>query len=242
MNEFTPHFAPVVVLLFLGSAFLMAVSFLALAYAAVRRSRPAALLGAGLAFLVAGGYAFLLFGASLVSAEKIVPRGGWKYFCEMDCHIAYSVADVRTAAVLGPEMQQTTAQGQFVIVRLKTWFDENTISPHRGNGPLNTGERLVILLDDTGRIYSPSARAQAALSHIEGEPAPLDQALRPGESFTTSLIFEVPETAHGLRLLVADSPRDWLARLIVGHEASLLHKKIYLGLDPAVASSRPPTG
>jgi Domain of unknown function (DUF4352) len=236
MNEFTPHFAPFVVLLFLGSAFLFGVSLLLLAYAAIRRSRPLGVIGAGLAALVAGGYAFLLFGASLISQEKIVPRGGWKYFCEIDCHIAFSIADVRTSAVLGPESQQTQARGQFVVVSLKTWFDEHTISPHRGNSPLQTGDRFVVLKDDLGRIYAPSTVAQSVLSPTEGAFASLDRPLRPGESFTTTLVFDVPQDARSLRLLVADPKDDWLGRMVIGHETSFLHKKIYLGLQPSVHS------
>ena len=233
MNEFTPHFAPVMVLLFLGSSFLLGISFLTLVYAAIRRSKQGAIVGAALAALVAGGYSFLLFGSSLVSHEKILPRGAWKYFCEVDCHIAYSVADVQTAAAFGPETQQTSAQGQFVIVGLKTWFDEHTISPHRGDGPLQTGDRLVLLHDDHGDVYLPSLRAQAAFDRMEGTSASLDRPLRPGESFTTSLVFDVPPNARGFRLLVADRPEDWLAYVIIGHEGSFLHKKIYLALDPA---------
>jgi hypothetical protein len=231
VNEFTPRFAPLMVLLFLGSAFLLGVSLLTLVYAAVRRSRQGAIVGAALAALVGGGYSFLLFGSSLVSQEKILPRGAWKYFCEVDCHIAYSITDVQTASVLGSETQQSMARGQFVIVRLKAWFDEHTISPRRGDSPLQTGDRLVILLDDRGHVYPPSAGPQAAFSRMEGTSESLDRPLRPGESFTTSLVFDVPENARGLRLLVADRPDDWLARVIVGHEASFLHKKIYLALD-----------
>ena len=238
MNEFTPHYASIVVLFFLGSAFLLGVSLLILAYSAVRRAKTLAIFGAGLAALVAGGYAFLLFGASLLSHEKIVPQGAWKYFCELDCHIAYSVAEVQTAATLGPETEPTSAQGQFVIVHLKTWFDEHTISRHRGNSPLGTGDRLVTLLDDTGRVYFPSLRAQTALGSNSGHATSLNQPLRPGESFTATLVFEVPQNTSNLRLLVADPEDDWLGRMIVGHESSPLHKKIYLAAPLPANSAR----
>ena len=38
MSASTPHFAPIVVLLFLGSAFLVVLSFIMVFYGAVRRS------------------------------------------------------------------------------------------------------------------------------------------------------------------------------------------------------------
>jgi len=91
---------------------------------------------------------------------------GWKYFCEIDCHIAYSVIGAQTAEVLGPEMQQIAARGKFIIVRMKTWFDERTISAHRGNGPLTPNPRKVVLVDDTGRRFERSAEGQAAFEGL----------------------------------------------------------------------------
>jgi hypothetical protein len=40
MSEFTPHLAPIVVLLFLGTALLLGVSFLVLFYGAAPRGAP----------------------------------------------------------------------------------------------------------------------------------------------------------------------------------------------------------
>ena len=237
MSEFMPHLAPIVVLMFLGTLALIALSVLVLFYGAVRRSGFFARLGAGAVLTVAAGYLLLLCGVSFASSEKILPPGGWKYFCEIDCHIAYSVAGVETAAALGPEMQQTHANGKFVIVRVKTWFDEHTISAHRGNGPLTPNRRKVWLVDDTERRFAPSPEGEVAFSRIDGASTPLTQALRPGESYTTDLVFDVPKDAHGLRLLITEDDPE--TRLVIGHENSLLHKKIFLGIDAAPALGKP---
>jgi hypothetical protein len=229
MSVFMPHFAPVVVLLFLGTLLLMGISFLVLFYGAVRPSALFAKLGAGAAITVAAGYLLLLSGVSFASSEKTLPPGGWKYFCEIDCHLAYSLAGAQTAAALGPEMQQVAARGRFVIVRVKTWFDERTISPHRGSGPLTPNRRKVLLVDDTGRSYAPSPEGKAAFSRMAGTSTPLTQPLRPGESYTTDLVFDVPSDARGLRLLITED--DPKTRFVIGHENSLLHKKIYFGLE-----------
>jgi len=231
MSESTPHFAPIVVLMFLGTLALIALSVLVLFYGAVRRSGFFARLGAGAVFAVAAGYLLLLCGVSFASSDKVLPPGGWKYFCEIDCHIAYSVAGVKTAAALGPEMQQTQANGKFVIVRVKTWFDERTISAHRSNGPLTPNRRKVWLVDDTDQSFAPSPEGEATFSRIVGPSTPLTQALRPGESYTTDLVFDVPKDARGLRLLITEDDPE--TRLVIGHENSLLHKKIYLGIDAA---------
>ena len=231
MSEFMPHFAPIVVLLLLGSAFLVVLSFLMVFYGAVRRSALLARLGVGAMLTIVVGYLLLLCGVSFASSEEVLPPGGWKYFCEIDCHIAYSVTNAQTAAALGPELQQLRPQGNFVLVRVKTWFDETTISAHRGNGPLTPNRRKVWLVDDTGRRFAESEQGEAAFARMTGASAPLTQPLRPGESYTTDLVFDTPQDARGLRLLITEDDPE--TRLVIGHENSLLHKKIYLGIDNA---------
>lgn len=237
MSEFTPHFAPVVVLLFLGTALLLGVSFLVLFYGAARRSSFFARLGAGAVLTIAAGYLLLLTSVSFASSEKVLPVGGWKYFCEIDCHLAYSLAGVETAASLGPEMQQISARGKFVVVRVKTWFDERTISAHRGNGPLTPNARKVVLADDGERRFAPSAESQAAFARLGNPSTPLTQALRPGESYTTDFVFDVPKDARGLRLLITEDDPE--TRLVIGHENSLLHKKTYFAVDSAPSLTKP---
>lgn len=229
MSTFMPHFAPVVVLLFLGTVFVLGISLLVLLYGAVRRSAFFAKLGGGAAIAIAAGYFLLLAGVSLASSEQTLPPDGWKYFCEIDCHLAYSVLSAQTAAALGPELQQTTARGKFVTVRVKTWFDERTISAHRGNGPLTPNRRKALLVDDTGRGHEPSPEGQFALARSGDRSTAMAQSLRPGESYTTDLVFDVPKNARGLRLLlIEDDPET---RLVIGHENSLLHKKIYFDVE-----------
>ena len=76
MSEFTPHFAPVVVLFFLGAASMTGVSLLVLFYGAVSRSSFFAKLGAGAVFTIVTGYLILLGGVSFASTEKVLPAGG----------------------------------------------------------------------------------------------------------------------------------------------------------------------
>ena len=229
MSESMPHFAPIVVLLFLGTLLLLGISFLVLFYGAVRHSAFFAKLGAGAAIAIAAGYLLLLGGVSFAASEETLAPGGWKYFCEIDCHLAYSLAGAQTAASLGPEMQQVSAHGKFVIVRVKTWFDERTISAHRGNGPLTPNRRKVLLVDDTGRSYPPSPEGETAFSRMAETSTPLTQSLRPGESYITDFVFDVPKDARGLWLLITEDDPE--TRFVIGHENSLLHKKIYFGLE-----------
>ena len=229
MSAFMPHFAPIVVLLFLGTIFVLGISLLVLFYGAVRRSAFFAKLGAGAAVTIAAGYFLLLGGVSLASSEQTLPPDGWKYFCEIDCHLGYSLVGAQTAAALGPELQQTPAHGKFVVLRVKTWFDERTISAHRGNGPLTPNRRKVLLVDDMGRSYEPSPEGQFALARSGNRSTALAQALRPGESYTTDLVFDVPKQARGLRLLITEDDPE--TRFVIGHENSPLHKKTYFDVE-----------
>jgi hypothetical protein len=185
---------------------------------------------AAVAILVTG-YAVVLFGASVLSQEWTLAPGEEKYFCEIDCHLAYSVADMATAKMLGSGARQATAQGMFYIVNVRTRFDEKTISPHRGDSPLEPSPRLVTLVDDEGQRYTVSATAEAALAASQGAGAPLTQPLRPGESYTTRLVFDLPSGTRNPRLLI-ESPAEpgWLGRVLIGDEDSFFHKKVFLRL------------
>ena len=153
-------------------------------------------------------YLSLLFGFSAGSHETALARGQEKYFCEIDCHLAYSIFDVKSQ----PDGR--------TIVTLRTRFDETTTSPNRPkDAPLTPSPREVRLIDDTGRAYAPNAT----------QGTPLSTPLKPADSYTTQLEFNLPKDAAGLRLLVNTVPA-WPDKLVIGDENSLLHKKTYLSL------------
>jgi hypothetical protein len=226
-SEFTPHFAPVIVLLFLGTILLAAVCLITFLYGAIRKSQHIATTGKISLTVVLAGYALLLLGFSLVSHEMVLPVGSWKYFCEIDCHIANSIAGVHTAE--DALAKQAAPDKKFVVVEVKTWFDPATISTHRGNSPLTPNPRRVLLLDQEGHFYSP-LRAESA-------SAALSQPLQPGDSYISDFTFEVPTKTTATRLLIAEDAPE--THLLIGHENSPLHKKIYLALEPASQALAP---
>jgi hypothetical protein len=168
------------------------------------------------AYAIAGGavvYCALLFGFSIGSRATTLARGQEKYFCEFDCHLAYSIVDVHA--------QDVNAQpGGRYVVTLRTRFDETTISPKRPkDATLTPSPREVRLVDAAGREYAPVA--------IEGTP--LLTPLKPADSYTTELRFDVPKDATGLRLLLNTTP-GWPDHVVIGDENSWLHKKTYFAL------------
>ncbi len=216
--------AVLAVLAFLGSGF---AGFLAVVTALVlfaRRKRRAALRVLAGLLTASGLYVAVLVAFSLASRNQIAERGEEKYFCEVDCHLAYSVVDVRESKNLGNGPSRATAGGLYRIVTLKVRFDEETISLHRPKDvSLTPNPRFVRVVDASGTIYRPDPAGQRALESIEGPAVPLTRALVPGESYVTRLIFDLPEKARDPRLLITES--DWITRLLIGHENSPLHGK-----------------
>jgi len=216
--------APVAVLAFLGTA--AAALALALAIAVSLATGRAAwarrLAIAGVA--LAGVYLLALVGFALASKEVTLARGGEKSFCEIDCHLAYSVTDVgRGAAIPGA----TPLAGEFWLVRLRTRFDETTISARRGRqATLTPNPRLIDVVDAVGRRYPALALAQVP----GGTSTDLMTPLRPGESYSTTLMFDLPRDVAFPRLLVREAIPE--ARFLIDNESSWRHGKAYFSLAP----------
>ena|ERR1700686_2468261 len=227
MNTNVNLLAPIGVMALLGTGFLFFVAALVLIQSLIVRKRHRAKFVLLAALVIAGAYlgAILIF--SLVSHEKVLARGEEKHFCEIDCHVAYSIVDTRQSKTLGTPPHQMTAQGTYTVVTIKTRFDETTISPRRGNGLLYPNSRTLTLVDDQGNRYGPSSQSGT----------PLTNPLRPGESCTTDLVFDLPADVKSATLLINEG--DWITHLVIGHENSPLHKKTRFQIDlPPAALAR----
>jgi hypothetical protein len=163
--------------------------------------------------VIAGVYLTAMLIFSLASREHVLARGQEKYFCELDCHLAYSMVNITQAKTFGDTANQLTAQRPFTIVTIKTRFDEKTTGPPRGNGLLYPNGRTVFLIDQQGQRYVPVSRAGT----------PLTNPVRAGESHTTEIAFELPANAQPASILINEDARETL--FVIDHENSLLHKK-----------------
>ena len=156
-------------------------------------------------------YFGLLLGFSASSHDRALALGQEKYFCEIDCHLAYAVVDVKSLL---------HGESKDYMVTLRTRFDETTISPHRPkDAPLAPSPREVRVIDSSGRAYEPASTAGTSLM----------TPLRPGDSYNTEMQFRIPKEASGLRLLIQTIPA-WPDRVLIGDENSWLHKKTYFAL------------
>src|SRR6202043_2628108 len=114
--EFMPEHAPMVVMAFLGTLALLGVLALILVFAIWARKKWIGIGTVAFGLALVCGYALVLVGVSLASHEKLLAPGERKYFCEIDCHIAYSIAGVEEGSTLGNELRPTGTDGRFVIV------------------------------------------------------------------------------------------------------------------------------
>jgi len=203
--------APVGVLAFLGTALVFAFIGVFLIYSLALRKFGRARVGV-IAMLVIGGlYLGLLLVFAFSSSEKVLARGGEKHFCEVDCHLAYSVVDTKQTKTVGNA--PVAANGIFTAVTIKTRFDETTINPTRGNGLLYPNSRVLTVIDDQGREYLPSADGQRVLDNTGGAGTPLPAPLRPGESYTTTVVFDLPPDARNPTLLIKEG--EWVTHLVI---------------------------
>jgi hypothetical protein len=79
--------------------------------------------------LIAAGYAVILLATGIMSRTKVLAMGESKYFCEMDCHEAYSIAGLRREASLGRGPAERRAHGTYLVIGVQVLFDADTISP-----------------------------------------------------------------------------------------------------------------
>lgn len=206
---------PFAVLAFLGAV--LGAGAVAIAYVLARVTGRAPLAkwtlmmgGAG-----AGAYLLLLAIFSIASRDRILAPGEEKHICEIDCHLAYSVAGVKA------EPLASGGGGERYTVSVKVRFDETTISSRRPKDlPLSPNNRYVALVDAAGNAYAGS---------VEG----LKRRLIPGESYTTDIVFDLPAAAQGLRLALRND--DFETHFIIGHENSVGHGKTTLALRPSAS-------
>lgn len=211
MNTNVNLAAPIGALIFLGTAFIVFVTTIVLLQSLITRKSGRARAAFGVLAVVVAAYlgAMLIFSA--LGRDKLLAHGQEKHFCELDCHLAYSLAGATRQQTIGEGANLRRAQGQFTVLTIKTRFDETTIGPGRGNGLLYPNGRTLVLIDERGDQYLPVAQMGT----------PVTTPLRPSESYTTDVAFDLPADAKPSVLILNENA--WETHLLIGHENSLLH-------------------
>jgi hypothetical protein len=200
--------AALAVLAFLGASVAFLVSLSTAGAALLTRRFKLARRMLTVAAIVAAIYTFALFAFAAFSKEYVLARGVEKHFCEVDCHVAYSLTRV-------------DRQADALAVTVRARFDEKTISERRSRtAPLTPNPRDIYLVDNSGRQIAPDG----------GYSGQLERPLIPGDAYDTIFRFRVPPSAQDLKLYIrnASFPNAWL----IDHENSPGHKKVYFALQP----------
>lgn len=211
-------------LLFLGAAFLLLMFMLAaLVLYFCRRAWVRYSLSASVVLVMAYGGTLLAF--SVFSHDRTLATGEEKYFCELDCHLAYSVQTVERVKRIG----DTVANGEFYVVTVRGRFDETTTAPWRPRDvPVTPNPLSFALVDDHGDAIGVSTPGQKAWEAAQGASPSLLEPLRPGESTEATIVFDAAPAMHDPRLLASFGV--FPTQLLIGDENSLLHKKTYFGI------------
>jgi hypothetical protein len=216
--------APIGALALLGAGLLFLISVFVLIFSLIRTRSGLAKLASLAIAVISGAYLLALLGFSLSSNEQVLARGDEKHFCELDCHLAYSVTDVRDATTLGEGERQVSAVGIFRLVTIQTRFDPQTIGSNRGDSLLYPNSRSVSITDAGGNEYFPAAAAEKVLDATHAAGTPMTIPLRPGERYSTVIVFDLPPDIRKPTLLIREG--ETLTHLVIGHENSPLHKKV----------------
>jgi hypothetical protein len=214
--------APIGALAFLGTGLLLLALGFVLIFSLLKHHPKLKKLSLLAIAGVAGVYLILLLSFSLVSRDQVLAQGQEKHFCEIDCHLAYSVTEVHDTKTLGEAPNQITAAGMFRVVTVKTRFDETTTSRSRGDALLYPNSRVLSVSDANGNEYLPSTAAMRVLeaAHVAGTP--MTVPLRPADSYSTTVVFDLPADVKNPTLWIREG--EIITHLIIGHENSPLHK------------------
>ena len=200
---------PFTVLLFLGAVVAGATLIVVYIVGRVTKREPLARISLRLLLAGVGVYIVIFLIASLTSRSRVLAVGQEKHICEVDCHLAYAVVASKSESLPTGRVRRT--------VTVKVRFDEETISSRRPrDATLTPNSRYVAVVDDEGNTYPGST---------EG----LKRKLIPGESYTTDIVFDVPEHAKNLQLVLRNNDPE--TAFIIGHENSLLHAKTTFSLS-----------
>jgi hypothetical protein len=222
--------APVGVAAFLATAFLFLLLGLAFVFSFIKKKFRLTRLSLMASALTAAVYVIILLGFSFGSKEIVLARGEEKHFCEIDCHLAYSIVDVQEPKALAEvipghaaAVDQLKARGLFRVVTIKTRFDETTIGRNRGDALLYPNSRIISIIDGDGKEYFPSPEAQRVFEDLNASGTAITASLRPGESYSSIFVFDLPPNIKNPALLIREG--ELVTHFVIGHENSPFHKK-----------------
>ena len=110
-----------------------------------------------------------------------------------DGDLAFTVNSVDTAQTIGNSFTQKTAQGMYYILSVKI--------QNNGKSTQTINASDFSIVDNQGRKYDYSQDGQTAMEETDGSTSFFLQQIQPSLSVTGKIIFDVPASAAGLKLM-----------------------------------------
>lgn len=114
-----------------------------------------------------------------------------------DKDLDFVVTDITTAKTLGNSFTKKDAQGTFQVITLKI--------TNQGKETKTIDSSMFQLTDSEGRTFDRSVEGQSAKGFGEGNVDLFLQQVQPGLSVTGDIVFDIPDSATGLQLIVKGS-------------------------------------
>lgn len=158
-------------------------------------------------FLVALAYAAILLAVSLTSRTRYIPLGTDKCFDDW-CVSVVSARSLTAPSQAGAKLLEVTL----------------AVSNHARRAAFRPSQPRVALVLPAGNVVAPSVAAQDASERRGAPQESLTKRVMAGETFQTSLEFEVPASTHEALVVIQEGPTS-VTQFLVGDENSFFHKK-----------------
>ena len=195
---------------------------------ALRTQRPMLIKNTGMFALGwAALYLVVLGSTSLLSQETVLNLDERKAFCGfyLDCHLGVSVEAVQRVGHLGKGAAQVQADGVFYLITVR-------VSSDALGAKMTLEHPKATLIDARGGAYERSLEAEQALAASEGVPVAFVRRVIAGDSYTKTLVFDVPPTVTSptLHITKGATLERLMELFLIGDEDSLFHRKTVFAL------------
>ena len=163
-------------------------------------------------------YATILLSVSLLGSQRVLAMQQDRCFDDW----CLSVERVAQQSAIGDSPKIYTARGTFYLVTVRISSKARAITQR-------ALDAQVYLLDAKSQRYDPDSLGQHALDVTGQGGQSLDSELGPGNSFTRTIVFDLPRDSSHLALVVTHGLFPDV--LVIGSEQSFLHKPTIIQLQ-----------
>ena len=167
-------------------------------------------------------YTALLFGFSLLSAEKVLAVNEPKSYCGFyfDCHLHTVVKKVETA----DHYLQHKAKGKFYGVVVKVYSDANNPDVW-----FHLHDPEMVIIDSQGNRFERNERVE---DDLYSQPVYLGADINGDRTLEKELVFDIPVTSTGLKMEITEGHpvAKFFEYYLIGDEDSVWHKHTYFDI------------